>query len=905
MATNRTNATIVDYIYNEDQTFEDKRIRNFRKESQVNLILPLRVIALLIAVSGLFSMIFEVRHFSNLAIPIYFTRLTATVISFGILSILYSKHALKRPILLVHILLMTIICSSGYMILLLPSTLIVNSQIVGLMIFTSALFLSWELKHQIIVAIYYNIVFASAILMNDKTIYLLSNMYESVLFVLFLSVISVIGSAVNYKLRSELADKSFRVKLSEKKYRSIFEHSAEGIFQSSPTGTFLTVNPALVSMLGYSSEEELKKVDIPSSIFFTPTDRDKLITLLQHKGEVSNYRLALRRKDGSRIIVRIEDRMIRDENDEKIFFEGSISDITEQARLEEEQLKIREELEFEKMKSDQLAREAVKSSEIKSQFLANMSHEIRTPINGVIGFLTLIESGSYKDKEELQDFITTARSSADALLDLVNDILDFSKIEAGKMELEEIRFSFQKVINDALSIVAPRANEKGLRIVLEIDRHLPSFLLGDSTRLRQIFLNLLSNAVKFTSKGDIKITVKSEKIGNEKVKILSSVQDSGVGIPEEKIVQLFKPFSQVDGSYTRKFGGTGLGLVICKELANMMNGSIWVESELQKGSVFSFTCVLKYEKQASFLDKLKNRNSVEAPPVPEVVQHIPLQAGDNEEIRIQRSTYKILVAEDNAVNKKVVLKILQAAGYIADAVSNGLEALGSIKADQKKYNLVLMDVQMPEMDGFTATQQIRLLSANTVKLPIIALTAHAQQSDREKCLAAGMNDYLSKPIKNQELISMLDKWLEIDYSSLRKIELKNEVIETVPEPSVVAATAETALDKSAIFDEAHFKAISLDDADFKKDLLTTYISDSKKRINHLEESILKNEIPAIISESHTIKGASYSIGAKALGDLAKEIELAGKNNDLSNMLSNIGKVKQAYDVLVIILQEYL
>lgn len=913
MATNRTNATIIDYIYDPETLFEDKKATRFKRESNENLILPLRVITLLIAVSGLFSMVFEVRHFSKFSLDIYFTRLSATVISFAILTILYSRHALKRPILLVHILLMTIICSSGYMIYRIPSTLIVNSQIVGLMIFTSALFLSWELKHQIIVAIYYNIVFASAILLNDRVIYFLPNMYESVLFVLFLSIISVIGSAVNYRLRVELADQSFRVKLSEKKFRSIFEHSAEGIFQTSPEGKFLTVNPSLVTMLGYASEEELKKADIAREIYFSPTDRDRLLTILLHKGEISNYRLALKRKDGSRIIVRAEERLIRDENDEKIYLEGSITDITQQAILEEEQLKIREELEFEKLKSDQLAREAVKSSEIKSQFLANMSHEIRTPINGVIGFLTLIESGAYKDKAELEDFITTAKTSAETLLDLVNDILDFSKIEAGKMELEEIRFSFQKVVNDALSMVAPRAHEKGLRVVVDIDKHLPSFLLGDSTRLRQIFLNLLSNAVKFTSKGEIRITVQSEKIGNEKVKILSSVKDSGVGIPEEKIAHLFQPFSQVDGSHTRKFGGTGLGLVICKELANMMNGSIWVESDMGKGSTFSFTCVLKYEKQASFLDKLRNRTTPEPSKQTTSSVVVPLLARDNEYVKLQREKFNILVAEDNAVNKKVVLRILEAAGFPAQAVSNGLEALQTVSANRQKYNLILMDVQMPEMDGFTATQQIRLLGAEMTRLPIVALTAHAQQSDREKCLAAGMSDYLSKPIKNQELVTMLDKWLEIDHSGpsapqpietepVVDVSVHEDFPEIVEETVVEAAPVQNDVE---IFNLEHFKTISLDDPEFKKELLNTFISDTQKRLDHLRNSFGTGDIHALISESHTIKGASYSIGATAMGDIAKEIEFAGKNSELENMNNLISRLSNAYEDLVSVLQAYL
>ncbi|MCE1187684.1 MAG: ATP-binding protein [Ignavibacteria bacterium] len=945
MQKNKTNANIVDYIYDADKTFTERRYQNLKRESENSLILPLRVIAFLIAISGIFSMVFEVRYFSGLAIPVYVTRLSATVVSFGVLWILFSRFALRYPIILVHVLLVTIIASSGYMILLMPSTLIVNSQIVGLMIFTSALFLSWDLKNQIIVAIYYNIVFASAILMNDKQIYFLPNMYESVLFVLFLSVISVIGSAVNFKLRAELADKSFMMRLSEKKFRSIFEHSAEGIFQSSPEGRYLTVNPALVRMLGYDNESEVKKLDITHDVYCRPADRDRLLTLLQHKGEVSDYRLELKRRDGTTIFVRLSDRLIKDEvDDKKIYFEGSLTDITEQVRLEEEQKLIQEELEQEKMKSENLAHEAVKSSEIKSQFLANMSHEIRTPINGIIGFLTLIENGSYRNQDELNDFISTAKSSAESLLDLVNNILDFSKIEAGKMELEEVGFSIKKVITDGLALISPRAKEKNIKLSVQIDKHVPSVLLGDSTRLRQIFLNLLSNAVKFTNDGEIRITVGAERIGNERVKLLCAVIDTGVGIPQEKANQLFKPFSQVDGSYTRKFGGTGLGLAICRELANMMNGSIWVESEINKGSTFSFTCVLKYEKQASFLDKLKSRVST----VPEVLPELTQKISQHTDIKAARGNFQILVAEDNPVNKKVVMRILEDAGFKVDAVGNGLEALNAVSAEERKYQLILMDIQMPEMDGFTATQRIRLLSEHTARVPIVALTAHATPADREKCLGAGMSDFLSKPIKNQELIAMLDKWLEIDYSVVRaklltKVEepapktvpvttprptipsavpLANTVapqvpVIPVPEPKIEIPATLPVSDASGIqlpdtdnlkaddglvaysaeesFDVAHFKTVSLDDTEFKKELLTTYLTDTLRRIANLEGFLKDGNVTSLISEGHTIKGASYSLGALKMGDQAKEIEFAGKSGELDKIPLMIKQLKKNYE----------
>jgi PAS domain S-box-containing protein len=328
--------------------------------------------AVLIAISGLFALIFEVRYFSEHSLQVYFTRLAATLIALFVLTALNTKWGEKKSILLVHILLGSIIFSSGYMIYLLPSTLIINTQIVGLMIFTSALFLSWDLKNQILVAIYYNIVFASAILLNDYRIYFLPNVYESVLFVIFLSVVSVIGSAVNFRLRIMLAEKSYSVVLSERKYKSIFDNSAEGLFQSTLDGKFITVNKALMGLLGYDDEEDLMKINIRKDLYKYPQERQRLFKKLQEEGLVSNEQVTLKRKDGSEIIVRLNDRIVSDD-ETGIYFEGNMQNITSQVRAEQEREKAEQELRTEKIKSDILAKKATHSSVLKSQFLANMS----------------------------------------------------------------------------------------------------------------------------------------------------------------------------------------------------------------------------------------------------------------------------------------------------------------------------------------------------------------------------------------------------------------------------------------------------------------------------------------------------------------------------------------------------
>lgn len=871
---NKTNATVIQFLYDQEGPIEEKKQLYLKQQARENLILPLRVMSLLILLSGLFAMVFEVRYFAEHSIEVYIVRLSATLVSFIVLTILYSRFSAFRPVLLVHILLLTIVFSSGYMILLIPSTLVLNSQIVGLMIFTSALFLSWDVRNQIITALYYYLVFAGAILLNDRSIYFLPNTFESVLFVGFMAFISVIGSAVNFRLRGELAEKSVRVILSEKKFRSIIEQSAEGIFQTSPEGKFLTVNPALAKILGYDSEEKLLAVENVADVYADPFERAALIAQVMNNEEVRDYRLRLKRRDGDIITILLNDRVVRDDVEQRYYFEGSLRDITAQEVLEQQRKEAEANLLHEKNRADEMAREALKSAEIKSQFLANMSHEIRTPINGILGFLGLVENQSYRSEQELKEFVISAKSSAETLLDLINDILDFSKIEAGKMYLEDKPFRIQKVLAEAVSIVSPRANEKGLKIATQIKQNTTGQLVGDAVRLRQVYINLLSNAVKFTQSGGIKISVNIEKIDEDNVRLTSSVSDTGIGIDEEKLPHLFQPFSQLDGSYARKFGGTGLGLAICRQILNLMNGGIRAESEKGRGSTFSFWAMIGRRNQ----------------PAEKVISHIlpgneektvqqraltPVEIR-SDELKEQRSKYTILLAEDNPVNKKVVMRVLADSGFNVDAVSNGIEAINAL-SEPGKYHLVLMDVQMPLMDGLTATGMIRNLENAYSRVPVIALTAHALSGDREKCISAGMDDYITKPIRNDELIGAIDRHLRIDYSHLLAFE---------PEPVYAPAEEKPGV---IVFDRAHFGAISLDNPEFQKDLMQTFIHDCGRRVDLLHQAIENNNKQVIVSESHTIKGSAFSVGAMQIGELAKEIEEQAKENNSSGKLTVLGE----------------
>ncbi|MBZ0200699.1 MAG: response regulator, partial [Ignavibacteriaceae bacterium] len=864
-------ANTVEYLVNAKIPFSDKEYDVIKKEYNDLLKTPLRVMALLIAISGLFAMIFEVRYFSDYSLHVYAVRLSSTIIAFAVLVLLNFKKSRNHTVLLVHILLISIIVSSGYMIYLLPTTLVVNAQIVGLMIFTSALFLSWEVKNQIVVAIYYNIVFAMGILFNDQNIYFLPNMYESVLFVIFLSVISVIGSAVNFKLRMQLAQKSLFLRQSERKYRSIFDNSAEGIFQTSTSGKFITVNTSLLKILGYETNEEILKINLEKDIYQNSSDREKLIEELNRKKEVTDYILNLKKKDGTGVTVKINDRLIEDELTGRVYFEGNMHDITAQVKLEEERDRNEHALRTEKIRSDMLAKEAVKSNVIKSQFLANMSHEIRTPMNGVIGYLTLIENNSYKSEHELKQFLAGARTSAEALLEIINDILDISKIEAGRMELEDAEFNLIDVVNDSLSMLSARASEKSITLNKYIDDVTPVFVTGDALRVRQIFVNLLSNAVKFTETGSVNVHIKSKPIADVGTQIFAMVEDSGIGISEDKIQLLFKPFTQIDGSHTRKFGGTGLGLVICKQLTEMMGGEIVVKSEKGQGSKFYFTIKLKLPQNENsgitykeFKTKAEPEKQVET--LETLSANKPLRAG-----------YKLLLVEDNEVNRKVAVRILSDSGFVVDQAEDGYNALEVVQTSN--FDIVLMDVQMPGIDGYDTTRQIRSLGGKFRTIPIIAITAHALKGDREKCLKAGMNDYITKPIRAAQLIKMLDFWLGLDSHQ--------------PQPELPAAD-EPVIDNS-LFDFRHLHKMSLGNEDFKKDLLMTYFDDMQKRLDKLDQHILQNDLTRAHHEAHTIKGASFSVGARAAANLALELEGELKNKNEPVLKDLLEKLKTALD----------
>ncbi len=728
-----------------------KRTDYYKEESSRLILEPFKSLAFFTSAAGIIALIFEVRFFSQFSTLIYASRVSSVFIAFILLLISNSKLGKKHPVVLVHILLLTIISSFAVMIYLIPTTLVFNSHLISLILFVAALFLSWDVKNQIIVAIYYNLVFSLSIIFNSQNIYILPNMVESVILVIVISIMAIAASYINSRLRQEALQKSFEMTQSEKKFRNIFENTAEGIFQFGLDGNFFTVNPSFLKMLGYAYEDEMLKMNLSSDCFKRKGDWELLLKLLEKQGKVKNYRVLMVKKDGTEITVRMNVRVNYDEETNVTFYEGSCQDITQQVIAENERQKALEALRQEKLKADIAAKKAQQESNYKSKFLANMSHEVRTPMNSVMGFLTLIENDLFEDTEELKNFARDARLAAESLLDIINNILDISKIEAGKMDLDEVKFNLNEELQKAMSIIGQVAKQKNLIVEQKIDEEIPEEIIGDPTRYRQIILNLLSNAVKFTDEGKISLDIKCGSKTEDWIELITTVEDTGHGIPSEKIPLLFEPYVQVKNKKTKK-EGTGLGLVISKEFIKLMNGDINVESKIGIGSKFIFNVKMKLKPEA-VIDKSVLAESYQ---VPEAI--VEEHVSENENKINQPTKKRILLVEDNPISQNLELKILREVGYDVDAVSTGHEAIDTIKSGI--FDLVLMDIEMTDMDGITATKKIRELEGNKSRIPIIAVTAHSSMKDREKCLAAGMDDYIAKPINIHFLKLTIDQWLK-------------------------------------------------------------------------------------------------------------------------------------------------
>lgn len=604
---------------------------------------------------------------------------------------------------------------------------------------------------------------------------------------------------------------------SELKFKSLLEQLTDAIYFTSVDGKFMEYNRATVELLGYT-REEMQELNVAQT-YVQPDDRNRFHERIMNDKEVVDYEIKLRKKNGELIDCLVTASLRTDADGKVQGYQGIIRDITLRKKAEALQ------------RAKDLAEQANK---FKAEFLANMSHEIRTPINAIIGMVHLLHQTPLNEKQI--EYLHAIDNSADNLLQLINDILDFSKIEAGKLQLEEKSFNIRTVVEQLVSTMRFKATEKGVDLLLHIDENVPPAVAGDPLRLNQIMLNLISNAIKFTHTGAITVTVKLIDVIEDRARMYFNVRDTGIGIPPDRLGNIFESFTQANMDTTRIYGGTGLGLAIVKKLIDMLNGAIMVKSKLGEGSEFIFE-----------IDFIITRDNPDLPLLDIAEVALP-----------DLGKCRLLIADDHPINQVVTTELLRHAwpDMHIEVAATGKEVLEKLNTGQ--YDMILMDVQMPEMNGLDATRAIRALPDSRAKMPIVAFKAYATTGEVEKCLQAGMDDYISKPVVPALLCRKIyDQLLRSGYDFEAHGQKTHAEVQSV--------------------DLSYLNVMTADDLGLKAKMLQIMLDETPGELDLLEKHFAAVNWDGLRAVAHKMKSSVEFMGLKDTLDTLKNIELSAKD----------------------------
>lgn len=626
----------------------------------------------------------------------------------------------------------------------------------------------------------------------------------------------IVGTIQDITSRKRIED---ALKKSEEKYHSLFEQSRDAIYITSRDGHFVDFNKATLEIFGYD-HDEMKRINV-REIYLNPFERVKFKKEIEEKSFVRDFELKLRRRDGTKIDCVITASLWHSNEGKLMGYQGTIRDITEKRRGEE------------LVKEKEIAQ---RSAKMKERFLANMSHEIRTPINAINGLTHLLQQTLLDPKQ--REYINGIRTSSEHLLELINDILDFSKIEAGKVVFESVDFHLGSTLHQIINTLRFKASDKKIELKLETDTKLPDALIGDPLRLKQILINLLSNAVKFTDQGYVKLSAQLLDVSDEGYAIEFAVEDTGIGIPKDKLDSVFSSFTQLNQELNRKAEGTGLGLTITRQLVELQGGTISVDSKVGKGSIFKVS--LRYKEGGAHAT-------------------VPDEGGSMSFKPMDVGYKRILIVEDKKLNQLVANEMLHQwwKEIETDIADNGRIAVE--KLQQRDFDIVLMDVQMPEMDGLEATRHIRnRFIPPASEVPILAMTAFATTGEADKCIEAGMNDYISKPFEPRHLH---DKIVALLY-------YKDSVrpgSESSPKSREEAQTAET-------MNLSYLDRITGGNENLRKQILDLLLSETPEEVQRLEEYTQEGNWPRVRGVAHKMKSTATYMGLNETLARLKQIE---------------------------------